>query len=163
MPYRTRTIRIMTRGFTHVCRKVKDCHRRNQPTALRLLRCRRGGSGCSGGSWVSCSSCSCCSSCISCGSSGSCGSDGSWGWRLGDAEGDAKVGVGSRVDNAEAPLSPLRLSPTVLDVRRERGRGIISLSFELSGRSEEGSTAVSRVWKVAMIAEKKEGGRGNFV
>lgn len=59
----------------------------------------------------------------------------------GDAGGDwtvGKVGVGSRVDRADAPLSPLRPSPTVLEVRLGRGRGMLSESaVDLEGWSIE--------------------------
>ena len=39
----------------------------------------------------------------------------------GDAGGVPKVGMGSRVDRADAPLSPLRSCPTALEVRLGRG------------------------------------------
>lgn len=59
----------------------------------------------------------------------------------GDAGGDwtvGKVGVGSRVERAEAPLSPLRPSPTALEARRGRGRGMLSESaVDLEGWSIE--------------------------
>lgn len=48
----------------------------------------------------------------------------------GDRAGETgKVGVGSSVDNAEAPVSPLNSAPRLLDFRR--GRGIVSLSSTL--------------------------------
>lgn len=39
----------------------------------------------------------------------------------GDNEGDVKVGVGSSVDNADAPVSPRNSAPRLLDFRRGRG------------------------------------------
>lgn len=47
--------------------------------------------------------------------------------------GDWKVGVGSSVDNAEAPVSPLKSAPKLPDFRR--GRGILSLSRPLASGS----------------------------
>lgn len=43
-------------------------------------------------------------------------------WELtGDDEGEVEFEVGSRVDNAEAPVSPRNSAPRLLDFRRERG------------------------------------------
>lgn len=41
--------------------------------------------------------------------------------------GESKVGAGSMVDRADTLVSPLRTSPTALDVRRGRGRGMLSM------------------------------------
>lgn len=76
----------------------------------------------------------------------------------GDAGGDwtvGKVGVGSRVERAEAPLSPLRPSPTALEARRGRGRGMLSESaVDFEGWSIEAilgkdSMAAEVIWEWA--------------
>lgn len=55
----------------------------------------------------------------------------------GDRAGESgKVGVGSSVDNAAAPVSPLNSAPRLLDFRR--GRGIVSLSRTLDLESLPG-------------------------
>lgn len=47
-------------------------------------------------------------------------------WLTGDIGGVGKVGVGSRVERADAPVSPRRVSPTVLDSLRCRGPDMLS-------------------------------------
>ena len=45
-------------------------------------------------------------------------------WPVGVRGGEVNVGVGSRVDSAEAPVSPRSSSPSPLDLRRGRGIAI---------------------------------------
>lgn len=70
------------------------------------------------------------------------------------------------MDNADAPVSPLRSSPTVLEVRRGRGRGMSSLSIGFSGGPVAYSTAAI-LGKASIIVEKKgkkkkKGGMKNY-
>ena len=54
----------------------------------------------------------------------------------GDKGGEVNRGVGSRVESADAPVSPLSSAPRLLDIRR--GRGIVSRSRGLDLRLWEG-------------------------
>ena len=105
-------MRIRMRGLIHVCRKERSFHLRTAERTFRLLE--RRGTFAWEGRWISDQRCEhTCESRI-----GLC---------TGVKGGEANVGVGSSVDKADAPVSPLSSPPRPLDFRR--GRGLYALSI----------------------------------
>ena len=97
------------RGLSHVWRKEKAFHRRKRVFAFRRLEKGR-----------KARACEVCTDCIGETSIEIINTLGSR-EHTGLAGGELKEGVGSRVDSAEAPVSPRSSAPRLLDFRRGRG------------------------------------------